>query len=73
LSEKGFIDDVDDFIDFKPQSMNEHNELVASFAPYEIMFFLNRYGKEISLPKSIEVLKTVKEGDNPIIGIATLK
>lgn len=72
-TENGIIDDSHGFIDFRPQSINEHNELVASFAPYEIIFFLNSYGKETPLPKSVDVLRTVKEGDNPVIGIATLK
>ncbi|KOF01947.1 hypothetical protein OB69_14510 [Roseivirga seohaensis subsp. aquiponti] len=72
-TEDGFIDDVYGFIDFRPQSMNEHNEMVASFPPFEILFFINSYGKEVSLPKSIDALRTVKEDDNPVIGIATLK
>ncbi|MFT6829168.1 MAG: hypothetical protein ACI8Q1_001591 [Parvicella sp.] len=72
-TENGIIDDSHGFIDFRPQSINEHNELVASFAPYEIIFFLNSYGKETPLPKSVDALRTVKEGDNPVIGIATLK
>lgn len=72
-TEDGFIDDVYGFIDFRPQSMNEYNEMVASFPPFEILFFLNSYREDASLPKSIEALKSVKEGDNPIIGIATLK
>ncbi|NVK85215.1 MAG: 6-bladed beta-propeller [Cytophagia bacterium] len=72
-TEDGFVDDFYDFIDFRPQSMNEHNELVASFPPFEIIFFLNSYGDEASIPKPLRALKKVKEGDNPIIGIATLK
>jgi len=72
-SENGFIDDIHGFIDFRPQSMNEHNELVASFPPFEILFFLNSYGKQASIPKSIDALRIVEEGDNPVIGIATLK
>ncbi|NVJ45967.1 MAG: 6-bladed beta-propeller [Cytophagia bacterium] len=71
--EDGFVDDLLGFIDFRPQSINEHNELVASFPTFEILFFLNSYGDESSIPKPLKALKMVKDGDNPVIGIATLK
>lgn len=71
--EDGFVDDIIDFIDFRPRSINDRDELIASFMPREIIFFLNSYGDEKSIPKLLQGLKKVKEGDNPVIGIASLK
>lgn len=72
--ENGIIDDLHNFIDFRPLSINPNNEVVGVLNPDEILHWFNSSKPVLnSLPKSINQLRDVKSEDNPIIAIATLK
>lgn len=70
----GFNNDIDNFIQFYPQYINENNELIASVDAFEISNWFNNNKEKISqLSPYLQNLKNIKENDNPIIMIAKLK
>lgn len=70
----GFVNDIDEFIQFFPQYMNSENELVALVEAYEVVnWFKNNPDKANKLPAQLKKLISMKENDNPLIMIAKLK
>lgn len=70
----GFINDIDNFIQFCPHYMNENNEIVASVDAYEVVnWFKENSEKAAKLPPNLQKLKNMKETDNPVVMIAKLK
>lgn len=70
----GFINDFDNFIQLNPEYLNSNNELIGLIQPFEIVkWFYENPKKAAKLPPHLKKLKNIKETDNPIVMIATLK
>ena len=69
-----FQDDVNEFIPFSPQYINDQNELVYNVAAEVIYnWFQNNPDKIGSLPKHIQSLQNIDPEDNPVVMIVKLK
>jgi hypothetical protein len=70
----GFINDIDNFIDFKYSSLNRDNELIGFIEAYKLKnWFNDNPEKALELPLHLQKLRNIKETDNPVIMIAKLK
>ncbi len=71
---KGYINDIDGFIDFIPLNRSTDNKLIALVEAYKIVqWFKDNPEKAANLPEHLKKFKNIKETDNPIIMIAKLK
>lgn len=70
----GYINDIDNFISFNPQSINVNNELIAFVQAYKLKrWFDENPEKAAKLPPHLQKLKSIKETDNPVVMILKLK
>ncbi|WP_163324803.1 DUF4934 domain-containing protein [Draconibacterium mangrovi] len=70
----GLNNDIDNFIQFFPQYINENNEIISYVDTYEVINWVNENPeKATKLPPYLQNLRNIKETDNPIIMIAKLK
>lgn len=70
----GFTNDIDNFIQFAPTSINQSNEIVGLVEAYEVVnWFSENPEKAAQLPPQLQKLKNIKETDNPVVMIAKLK
>lgn len=69
-----FQDDLNGFIPFSPQYINDQNELVSHVAAEVIYnWFRDNPDKIESLPKSLQKLQDIDREDNPVVMIVKLK
>ncbi len=70
----GLINDVDNFIQMNPEYINSNNELIGLVQAYEIVnWFKENPRKAVKLPTNLQKLRNIKESDNPVVMIASLK
>lgn len=70
----GFINDIDNFIQFAPHYMNNNNEIVTSVDAFELVnWFMENPEKAKQLPAHLQKLNDINETDNPVVMIAKLK
>jgi len=70
----GFINDIDNFIQYSPTSINQSNELVGLVEAYEIVnWFSKNPEKAAHLSPQLQKLKNIKETDNPVVMVVKLK
>jgi hypothetical protein len=74
LKINGFENDIDGFMQFRPTSLSNRNELIGFLEPDKIVqWFKENPDKAAKLPPHVQKLKNIKETDNPIVMIAKLK
>lgn len=70
----GFYNDIDDFLPFKPTSINSEGELVGIVSAENVInWFRENPIKASSLPSHLLALQKMKPEDNPLVMIAKLK
>ncbi len=70
----GIDNDVDAFLPFMFQSVNQQNELVGLCEAYEVkLWFDGNPVKAGKLPAHLQKLKNLEENDNPVVMIVRLK
>ena len=70
----GFQDDLNEFIPFSPQYINDQNELVYNVEAEKIYnWFQDNPDKVASLPKNLQSLQNIDREDNPVVMIVKLK
>lgn len=70
----GFENDIDGFMQFRPTSLSNRNELIGFLEPYKILQWFNENpDKAAKLPPHVQKLKNIKETDNPVVMIVKLK
>lgn len=73
-SYKGFINNLNDFVQLELSSINGKGELTCTIDAFKIkQWFLTNSEKSDKLPEYIKKLKNVSESDNPIVVISRLK
>ncbi len=73
-SVNGFKNDLDNFVDFVPQSINKNNELIGFIEAFELVKWLKENPeKAAKLPPHLQKFKNISENDNPIVMIVKLK
>jgi len=74
IGKYGFINDIDNFIQFYPQNLNQHNELIGLVQAYELKNWFSENPKKVaSLPPCLQKIQNINENDNPVVMIAKLK
>ncbi|TKG87817.1 6-bladed beta-propeller [Puteibacter caeruleilacunae] len=72
--EQGFINDVDGFARFRPESVTKDNEIIGYIEAYQLVKWMkDNPDKVANLPDHLKKFKDIKESDNPIVMIAKLK
>jgi hypothetical protein len=70
----GFVNDLDGFHQFCPESINSRGEMIALLQAYEIVNWFNENpDKATKLPSHLQKLKSIRETDNPVVMIVKLK
>lgn len=69
-----FINDVDNFISFKPTTISDTNVLVGVIQPYEIKKWFDENEERVfKLPRQLLQFKNIDENDNPVLMLVKLK
>ncbi|NVJ45966.1 MAG: 6-bladed beta-propeller [Cytophagia bacterium] len=71
--QNGIQDDINGFLDFKPLTIGEENEVVSYFNPEDVLNWFEKRKDNAQVPEILRVLKKLKYDDNPIIAIVKLK
>ena len=70
----GYENDIDGFVPFRPQTLNENNELVGYVYPYQIKkWFDENPDKAAKLSPELKKLRTINDNDNPVLMLVKLK
>lgn len=67
----GFINDIDNFINFSPFSMNKHEEMVGIVPALDLVDWFDKNTEQAQeIAPRLKKLKSIKETDNPVVMIA---
>lgn len=70
----GYENNIDGFVPFIPNTLNDNNELVGYVYPYQIRQWFNKnHDKAAKLPVELKKFKNINENDNPVLMIVKLK
>jgi hypothetical protein len=70
----GYENDVDGFVPFIPQTLNENNELVGYVYPYRIrQWFNDNPDKAAKLSPELKKFRNISNNDNPVLMLVKLK
>ena len=70
----GFENDLDDFVPFYPEFINEQGEILGLIQAEQVVeWFENNPEKVAALPEHLKKLQSMKPEDNPLVMIAKPK
>lgn len=74
LQISAFENDIDGFMPFEPRTISSRNKLIGFLEAYKIkQWFEENSDKAAKLPPHLQKFRNIKEDDNPVIMIVTLK